>query len=43
MLEDTLDTVKKSAETLIDISKENGQEVNVVKTRYLLLYRHRLY
>jgi hypothetical protein len=33
-------TVKKSTETVIDISKEVGIEINVEKTKYVLLSRH---
>jgi hypothetical protein len=40
LLGDNIDTVKKNAETLIDASKEGGLELNVVKTKYMLLSRH---
>jgi hypothetical protein len=35
-----VDTVKKNTETLIDASKEVGLEINVEKTKYMLLSRH---
>jgi hypothetical protein len=34
------DTIKKNTETLIDTSKEVGLEINVEKTKYILLFRH---
>jgi hypothetical protein len=34
------DTIKKNTETLIDASKEDGLEINVEKTKYVLLSRH---
>jgi hypothetical protein len=40
LLEDSIDTIKKNKETLIDASKEVGVEINVVKTKYILLSRH---
>jgi hypothetical protein len=40
LLGDNLDTIKKNTETLIDASKEVGLEINVEKTKYMLLYRH---
>jgi hypothetical protein len=36
----SIDTIKKNTETLIDASKEVGLEINVEKTKYLLLSRH---
>jgi hypothetical protein len=38
LLGDNIDT--KNTETLIDISKEVGLEMNVDKTKYMLLSRH---
>jgi hypothetical protein len=40
LLGDNLDTIKKSTETLIDASKEVGLEINVEKTKFMLLSRH---
>jgi hypothetical protein len=39
LLGDNIDTIKKNAETLIDPSKEVGLEINVEKTKYMLLSR----
>jgi hypothetical protein len=36
---DNLDTIKKNTETLIDASKEVGLEINVDKSKYMLLSR----
>jgi hypothetical protein len=38
LLGDNIDTVKKHTETLIDASKEVGLEINIQKTKYILLY-----
>jgi hypothetical protein len=35
-----IDIIKKNTETLIDASKEIGLEVNVEKTKYVLLFHH---
>jgi hypothetical protein len=40
LLGDNIDTIKKNTETLIDASKEVGLEINVKKTKYMLLSRH---
>jgi hypothetical protein len=40
LLGDNIDTIKKSTETLIDASKEVGLEINIEKTKYMLLSRH---
>jgi hypothetical protein len=40
LLGDNIDTIKKNTETLIDGSKEVGLEINVEKTKYMLLSRH---
>jgi hypothetical protein len=39
-LGEKVDTVKKNTETLIVASKEVGLEINVQKTKYILLSRH---
>jgi hypothetical protein len=36
LLVDNMDTINKNTDTLIDVSKELGLEVNVEKTRYML-------
>jgi hypothetical protein len=35
-----LDRIKKNTETLIDVSREVGLEVNTEKAKYMLLSRH---
>jgi hypothetical protein len=40
LLLDMIDTIKKNTETLIDASKEIGPEINVAKTKYMLLTRY---
>jgi hypothetical protein len=40
LLGDNIYTIKKIRETLIDASKEVGLEINVEKTKYLLLSHH---
>jgi hypothetical protein len=40
LLGDNIDTVEKNTETLIDASKVVGLEMNVEKTKYMLLARH---
>jgi hypothetical protein len=40
ILGDDTDTIEKNTETLIDASKEVGLEINVEKTKYMLLSRH---
>jgi hypothetical protein len=37
---DNIDTIKKNDETSIDASEEVGLEINVEKTKYMLLSRH---
>jgi hypothetical protein len=39
-LGDNIDSIKKNTETLIDASKEVGIEMNVEKTKYMLLSHH---
>jgi hypothetical protein len=40
LLGDNIDAIKKNTETLIDASKVVGLEINIDKTRYMLLSRH---
>jgi hypothetical protein len=40
LLGDNIYTIKKNTQTLIDASKEVGLEINVEKTKYMLLFRH---
>jgi hypothetical protein len=40
ILEDNINTIEKNIETLIDASKKVGLEINVEKTKYMLLSRH---
>jgi hypothetical protein len=39
LLGDNIDTINKNTETLIDASKEVGLEVNMDKTKYMLVSR----
>jgi hypothetical protein len=39
-LGDNIDTINKNTQTLIDASKEVGLEVNVEKTKYMLVSRN---
>jgi hypothetical protein len=41
LLGDSVDTIKKNTQTLIDDSKEVGLEVNTDKSKYMLLPRHK--
>jgi hypothetical protein len=40
LLGDNIDTIRKNTETLTDANKETGLEINVEKTKYMLLSRH---
>jgi hypothetical protein len=40
LLGDNIDTIKKHVETLIDASKEVALDINVEKTKYMLLSRN---
>jgi hypothetical protein len=40
LLGDNIDTIKKNTDILIDSSKEVGLEINIEKSKYLLLPHH---
>jgi hypothetical protein len=40
LLGDNIDTIKKNTETLTGASKEVALEINIEKTKYMLLSRH---
>jgi hypothetical protein len=40
LLGDNIDTIKKNRETLIYATKDVGLEINVEKTKYMMLSRH---
>jgi hypothetical protein len=40
LLGDNIDTTKKTTDTLTDASKELGLQINVDKTKYMILSRH---
>jgi cell division septal protein FtsQ len=40
LLGDNIDTIKKNTETLTDYSTDDGIEVNVGNTTYMLMARH---
>jgi hypothetical protein len=40
LLGDNIDTIKENTGTLIDVSKKVGLEINVEKTKYMLLSRN---
>jgi hypothetical protein len=40
LLGDNIDTIKQNTKILIDASKEDGLEINVEKTKYMLISRH---
>jgi hypothetical protein len=40
LLGDNVDTIKKNTQTLTDASKKVGLEINVEKTKYMLLSCH---
>jgi biotin operon repressor len=42
LLADNIDITKKNMETLIDANKEAGLEINVEKTKYMLLFVTRM-
>jgi hypothetical protein len=42
LLRDIIDTIKKNTETLSDTSKEVGLEINIEKTKYMLLSHHQI-
>jgi hypothetical protein len=40
LLGDNIDTIKENTKTLIDASKDVGLEINLEKTKYMLLSHH---
>jgi hypothetical protein len=40
LLGDNIDTIKKNTETLTHASKEVDLDINIAKTRYMVLSRH---
>jgi hypothetical protein len=40
LLGDNIDTIKKNTETLIDVSKEVGPEVDAEKAKYMCMLSH---
>jgi hypothetical protein len=40
LLGDNIDTINKNTDSLIDASKEVGPDINVEKTKYMLLSNH---
>jgi hypothetical protein len=40
LLGDSMETIKKNTETLIDYSRKVGLEINIQKTKYMLLSHH---
>jgi hypothetical protein len=40
LLRYNIDTIKKKNEALIDASEEIGLDINVERTKYMLLFRH---
>jgi hypothetical protein len=40
LLGDNIDTIKKNTETLTDGSREVGLDINIEKTKYILLSHH---
>jgi hypothetical protein len=40
LLGDNIDTIEKNTKTLIDVSMEVGLEINIEKTKYMLLSLH---
>jgi hypothetical protein len=40
LLGDSIETIESNTETLIDASKEVGLEVNIEKTKYMLMSHH---
>jgi hypothetical protein len=39
-MRNNIDNIKKNTKTLIDASKEVGLEINIEKTKYMLLSRY---
>jgi hypothetical protein len=37
---DSINTIKESSETLLEVSREVGLEINTEKTKYMIMSRH---
>jgi hypothetical protein len=40
LLGDSVNTIKKNTETLLEVSRDIGLEINAEKTKYMIMFRH---
>jgi hypothetical protein len=40
LLSDSVNTIKENTETLLDVSRDIGLEINAEKTKYMIMSRH---
>jgi hypothetical protein len=40
LLGDSVNTIKEYKETLLEVSRDSGLEINAEKTKYMIMYRH---